>query len=424
MVLMGVMFQATVLPHQRKADGTNMVRIRVTHKRESKWIKTNITLYPSDMTKAGKVKNSSCLRPAEDLIMRMRKVVDNIDMFKLEAMSVQEVVDHINHALKEPEKFRLDFVEFGRQVASRKSKGNATTYNVAMNALERFFKGRHPDISEITVRNLRAFEQFINDEKVVKVNWRTGEQKTIKKRKGGRAAPLYLSNIRHIYKCARLEFNDPDLGLFPIPNDPFEYYSVPKAPASRHRDVSPETIQLMIDTRKELKGRTRMAVDAFLISFGLYGMNAADLFSCGKPKKNGILIYNRQKTTNRRDDKAEMRVKIEPCIKEIMKDYADTDRCFDYHMRYKDKDIFTTALNAGLRVWADKYKQDDFTFYSARHSWATIGRSKKCNIDAKVITAGLCHVDDSNRTDDIYVNFDWELLWDAQKTILGIFTWK
>ena len=27
----------------------------------------------------------------------------------------------------------------------------------------------------------------------------------------------------------------------------------------------------------------------------------------GKPKKNGILIYNRQKTTNRRDDKAEMR---------------------------------------------------------------------------------------------------------------------
>jgi len=61
---MGVMFQAVVLPHQRKADGTNMVRIRVTHKRESKWIKTNITLYPSDMTKAGKVKNSSCLRPA------------------------------------------------------------------------------------------------------------------------------------------------------------------------------------------------------------------------------------------------------------------------------------------------------------------------------------------------------------------------
>lgn len=407
-----------------RQDGTNIVRIRVTHKKQSKWIKTNITLYPQDMTKAGKPKNASVMRPALDLMDRMKEQTDKIDMYKLEAMSVDEVVEYINNALKEPEKFRLDFVEYGRLVASRKSKGNATTYNVAMNALERFFKGRHPDISEITVRNLRAFEQYINEENVVKVDWRTGKQKTIRKKKGNRAAPLYLSNIRHIYKCARIEFNDPDLGLFPIPNDPFEYYSVPKTPAAKHRNIEPEVIQLMIDTRHKYLGRVKMAVDAFLISFGLCGMNAADLFSCKKPKKNGILIYNRQKTAERRDDGAEMRVMIDPRIKEIMKDYADKDRCFDYHKRYKDKDIFTTALNQGLRRWIKDNRQEDFTFYSARHSWATIGRGKKCNISKDIITAGLCHVDESNRTDDIYINFDWELLWDAQKTILDVFDWK
>lgn len=421
---MGVIYQATVLPHQRKQDGTNIVRIRVTHNGKSKWVKTNITLYPDQMTKAGKPKNSSVLRPALDLIDRMKEKTDKIDMYKLEAMSVDDVVEYVNNALKEPEKFRLDFIEFGRLVASRKSKGNSTTYNVAMNALERFFKGRHPDISEITVRNLRAFEQYINEENVVKVDWRSGKSKTIKKKKGNRAASLYLSNIRHIYKCARIEFNDPDLGLFPIPNDPFEYYSVPKAPSAKHRNISIDVIQLMIDTRKKYRGRVRMAVDAFLISFGLCGMNAADLFSCAKPKKNGVLCYNRQKTANRRDDEAEMRVKVHPCIKVIMQDYSDKERCFDYYKRYKDKDIFTTALNQGLRRWIADNKQEDFTFYSARHSWATIGRGKKCNISKDIITAGLCHVDENNRTDDIYINFDWELLWDAQKTILNVFDWK
>lgn len=420
---MSVNIQATVLPHHRRSDGSNIVRIRVTHKGKSKWVKTNIVLYPDELTKAGKPKSGKVMRQANDLVERMQKVADRIDMYKLQVMSVDDVVAAINKGLSEPEKFVLDFIEFGREVASRKSKGNSSTYIVAMNALERFF-GRHPDISEITVRNLRAFEKYLSEENVVKVDWRTGKQKTIRKKKGDRAASLYLSAVRHVYKTARIEFNDPDLGLFPIPNDPFEYYSVPKTPSARHRNVPPEVIQLMIDTRQRYEGRVRMAVDAFLISFGLYGMNAADMFSCSKPNRNGILYYNRQKTANRRDDHAEMYVRIEPCIRDIMKDYADRERCFDYHRRYKDKDIFTTALNQGLRRWIKDNGQEDFTFYSARHSWATIGRSKRCNISKDIIAAGLCHVDEGNRTNDIYINMDWELLWDAQRVILGTFDWK
>ena len=423
LVQMSVVFQPVVLPHQRKSDGTNLIRIRVTHQRKSKWIKTNITIYPSDMTKDGKLKNYSALRPAYDLIEKMSRVIDKVDMFKLESMNVDEVVDYVNNVLMEPEKFRLDFIEYGRLVASRKSSSNATTYNVAMNALERFFKGKHPDISEITVRNLRAFENFINEEKVVKVDWRTGKVKLLRKDKGNRAASLYLSNIRHIHKCARIEFNDPDLGLFPIPNDPFVYYSVPKAPSAKHRDISPDTIQLMIDTRHKYEGRVRMAIDAFLISFGLCGINAADLFVVSKPKRD-ILIYNRQKVKERRDDDALMKVRIVPCIMKIMQEYADKDRCFDYYKRYKDKDIFTTALNQGLRRWIKDNKQDDFTFYSARHAWATIGASKRCGISWDVIGCGLCHVNQSQKINAIYINQDWEVLWDANKKILGTFDWE
>lgn len=422
--IMSTTIRPILLDHHWKDDGTNFYRVLITHNRAKRYIKTNVLVTRQDLNRSGNVTSLAILAKIDKLITEVRAIVSEINMYQLEAMTVAEVADYVEKKMKGPEKFVLDFVEFGHKVAGKKSEGNAKTYQVALNALVRFFGGRHPDISEITVRNLRAFEEYINNESVVKVDWRSGKQKTIRKKKGGRAASLYMSNLRHIYKCARLEFNDPDLGLFPIPTDPFEYYSVPKTPAPKHRDIPVEVIQKMIDTRKNYTGRQRMAVDAFLISFGLCGINAADMFSCDRPKKSGVLHYCRQKTTNRRDDGAEMFVKIHPCIKEIMKEYSDAHRCFDYYLRYADKDVFTTALNQGLKLWQTKEKVESFTFYSARHSWATIARSKRCDIDAKIVTAGLCHVDAGNKVDDIYIKFDWEQLWDAQEKILNVFNWQ
>lgn len=419
---MSVNFKAVILPHQRRSDGSNSVRIRVTHNKESKWIKTNIVLSAKEQTKDGKPKSKAVIKPAEDLIERMTKVVNGIDMYKLQKMSIDEVVCYIDRELQEPEDFRLDFIEYGREVASRKRSGTAQSYKVIMNAFERFFKGKHPDISEITVRKLREFEKFLNEENSIRVDWRTGKIKKTGKPKGTRAVSLYMSGIRHIYKCARLDFNDPDLGLFPIPNDPFEYYSIPKRPTPKHRDVSPEVIQLMIDTRHKYQGRVRMTLDAFLISFGLFGMNAIDMFTCAKPKGD-MLKYNRTKTRYRRDDEAEMMVKIEPCIQKIMDDYRDSERCFDYYRRYSSKDSFMEALNDSLRIWIKDNDLDTFTFYSARHSWATIGASKRCRISWDVISAGLCHIN-QRKTDSIYINQDWELLWEANKKILGLFKWE
>lgn len=420
---MSVTLKAVLLDRGWKEDKTNFVRVRVTHKRKTRFIKTHISVHKEDLGRTGAIRTVAIEDEIRDLVKRMRAVTNAIDMYDLKIMSVDDVVEKINEGLKKEEKFRLDFVAFGHQVAAKKSAGTASSYIIALNALERFF-GHKPDISEISVRNLRAFEEFIRNEKVIKVNRITGERKESKRVKKGRAASLYLSNVRHIYKCARIEFNDPDKGLFPIPVDPFEYFSVPKTPASRHRHIPVETIQLMIDTRKSLKGRQRMAVDAFLISFGLCGMNLVDMYTCGKPKKNGVLFYTRTKTANRRDDNAEMHVKIHPQIKKIMKDYLDSERCFNYYRTYSRRDSLTTAVNVELKRWADANKQDSFTFYAARHSWATIGRSKLCKIDSKVITAGLCHIDESARVDDIYVDFDWELLWEAQKTILDVFDWE
>ena len=420
---MGVTFKILLEERYKKKDGSNFLRIRVTHNRRSKLITTNIAILPEDLTRAGIIKNDDKMDLADDLKKKMRKAAETIEHYRLKSMTVEDVVAYIDAKLAEPEIFELDFIEYGLKVADKKKKGTGDVYRTSLNALLRFFKGRHPDIKEITVRNLYAFEEFIKNEPVVKVNWRTGKSKEIKKTKGGRATSQYIGAFRHIYNCAKKEYNEPDLGIFRRPNDPFEYYSVPKIPISVHRNIPVEVIQLMIDTRRELTGRIRMAVDAFLISLGLCGMNATDMYDCAKDK-NGIVHYFRSKTTDRKDDKAEMFVRVEPYIRMIMKDYAGTDRLFDYAQRYVNRDVFTTALNQGLRIWQKRYKQQDFTFYAARHSWGSIAGSSMCNVDDRVIAVGMSHSDKRNKMNSIYVRFDWEQLYEANKKVLGVFDWK
>ena len=164
-IIMAVSFKAILLPHQAKADGTNFVRVRMTHQRRSKYFKTNICISPKDLTKSGKIKSQDALDQIDDLLRRMRRVASEMDMFRLKNMDIEEVYDYIDGQLSEPEEFVLDFVEFGMKVADKKSKGTGDVYRTSMNALLRFFKGRHPDISEITVRNLRKFEEFMQGQK-------------------------------------------------------------------------------------------------------------------------------------------------------------------------------------------------------------------------------------------------------------------
>ena len=56
----------------------------------------------------------------------------------------------------------------------------------------------------------------------------------------------------------------------------------------------------------------------------LSSMNSADLYFC-EPAKNGIITYNRQKTKDRRDDNAEMKIKIESCIQALIDKYSQKD---------------------------------------------------------------------------------------------------
>ena len=73
---MGVTFKILLDDRYKKADGSNFLRIRVTHQRRSKYIRTNIAILPEDLTKSGNIKDEDKKDLADDLKKRMRKAAD------------------------------------------------------------------------------------------------------------------------------------------------------------------------------------------------------------------------------------------------------------------------------------------------------------------------------------------------------------
>lgn len=419
---MAVTVDYVILPHLRKKDGSNFIRLRVTSNRKSKYIKTNIVVEPEHLTRSGNLKHQGKADLADAEVKKWRDAVASLPSYVTNEMSLEGIVRAIERKLAEGAEFSLNFAQYGLRLAERRKGNTARGYRSAIQGLVRYFK-HEPDISEITAKAMRGFEDFLRNEGKVIYNHWTGKSKEKDTSKSEGTVVRYISNIRAIYKQARKEFNDPDLGVMRIPYDIFEYYSAPLAPAPEHRNIPIEWVQLMIDQRKELKRRERFAIDTFLISFGLMGINTVDMYTCEKAK-DGVVHYFRSKTKDRKADRGEMYVRIEPCIKEIMKDYLGRDSMFDYKDRFKNVEGLIVSVNEGLRQWIDRNKLGkDFTSYAARHTWGTVAASKQVGVDYAIVTEGLTHSNQSRTMDMVYIRKDWERVWDANAKVLGLLKW-
>lgn len=416
-------FTPVIIPSQKRADGTYNVKIRITYKRKSKRLSTHLYAEKKDLTKELEFREGPVRRKAYDIAKDMQDICAEIDFLELQGMEVEDLIKVIDAKAETKKKFRLDFIEYMREKAATKGPSERL-YITAANALARFMKGHTLDISDVTVRFLRNFEEFIRKEPKVVSCFRTGETRSTKEAKGEcRAVSQYIGCVRHIYGLARKEFNEPDRDIFRIPNNPFEYYEVPKQQPAKRRNKSKEFIQMIINESAKAKGAEKFILEVFLLSFALEGMNLADLYSCA-PAKGRWLIYNRRKTRNRRADNAEHHVYISDEIMPIVERNRDSDgvHMFTFHRRYKDYHTFTVNANNAIRRWKEDHKKvEDFTMYAARHSFASIAR--KVGVEKATIDEMLCHVGNL-RMADVYIEPDWEIHKKANEKLLAEFDWS
>ncbi|MCR5352298.1 MAG: site-specific integrase [Bacteroidales bacterium] len=395
------------------------VYMRVTFNRKSLYVRLPYLAAKSEVdTKKGlKLKpTSGTYDLAIAVIKNYKNVTDQIDVNAVENRPLRDIFNLIerlkNQQDKENNSFTLDFPDYMTEIASNRKFSTRKMYLAALTSLQDFFRRDHFDISEITSPILKKYESFLEE--------RIGAYTS--------TIGLYIGAIHTVHKNARFEFNEQEKDYIPI-KDPFEYFQLKARAHKKHAiPASRNFVQYLIDHRKELRPSSRRAADLFLLSFSLQGMNITDFYNAPAPQKN-ILVFNRTKTKDARDDNAETQVKIHNCILPLYKLYKDENNndAFYFKNHYNktsfdaQKAKWWNDLRIDLRETPLREESKKIVYYSARHTYSSI--SRELGIEKSLIRDGLSHRDPEAIITDIYVRKNWNLVWEANQKVLNEFDW-
>lgn len=408
-----VTFKPIVVPSNRRKDGTFLVSIRVYFAGASRRLPTNLVCRSEDLTRSLRIKNPDVLARAEAIASRYRATVAGMVDEDLAGKDVDWVVDQIRTA-ETRATFRLDFFEFAASYIAGKTPGARGQYVTAVRTFGEFLGRSEIDVNAITRPMLSAFLDWMPGKAF---SWQNGRVLPSKRvRIPGGAESRAMAKLSHIYTRARERYNDEDAGLILIPRSPFRGL-IPRHPPSRgQRPLGIDLMQTVIDARHPV-GTVQTALDVFVLSFALMGANLADLYevpAVEKLREAGVWVYNRRKTRTRRADSAEMRVTVP---EEICGRLSALDRLHSMAGRSR---YATMRVNEGLARWCADAGVPTFTFYAARHTWATLAR--KAGVEKATIDECLCHVGDFPIA-DIYAERNWDLIDDANRRVLELFRW-
>lgn len=401
--------RAEVLKDKKRMDGTYNVKVRFTKEKKVKRISTNLFATKGDLTADLKLKESSMIKQeADHLVLHYRKLLTTLHLDS-ENYDVNEIVNRLLN--KEEADKPIDFIAFCKEWLSNTHIRSKSIYSNSLNAFIRFLGKDELEIKKLTVDLLEQYRDYIIKVRTQRIRKMEEAGKRIP---SNRCLSLYLANLRHLYNEAQKYYNKPDKGLIRIPHSPFEYFKIPKQEVTRKRAILPQQIKAIWEmpyhnNHKGYKGTCRfdLAKDCFILSFCMMGINSVDLYNAIVLTGNR-LIYNRTKTKDRRLDKAKMEVIVPDMVLPIIEKYRDPTgkRLFRFYRDYRDSRAFNKAINKGLKDIGEQLGIDDFEYYAARHSWATIALNK-CGIDKYTVHAALNHIDESMRVTDIYIERDF-----------------
>lgn len=401
--------KAVIRTTHKLSDGKCNVKIRVTHNKKVRYIKTEYYVFPANFSdKAGKVIKGGEVdeRLAERMNGRLamkigichNKLERHFD--ELPRMSIQTVL----RILRE-EKEHYDFYALlDDQIKTLDNAGQESYRDMFRNTrrmLEQFTRDFVLPFDAITMDWLKEFERFVGKNK--KIN----------------TVSIHMRNIRTVYNMAIRK------GLAGYAAYPFRGYRIPRQKTAK-RNLSVEEIQRIIayDPPEARLGWIR---DMFMLSFYLIGINMKDLFylrSIDYDPANERITYVRAKGKQFYD------IKVYPEAAEIILRYGGsafmpdettskkpTERLLLDVMegRYQHHKTAIKMINGGMRRIAYTVKvRPDVTTYHARHSWATI--ASRLGVSRDIIRYALGH--GINTVTDIYVDFDQDQVDRANRMVI------
>lgn len=396
-----ITFKPIIVSGNKRKDGTYLVYIRVTQKGKSRRLPTHLCAVPAQLTRSLKIKDDTLNAQALHIVDEMKAVLSSLSYYDLVDADVDDVVKIIISRMQERH-FALDFFAYGEKLISEKKKGTASVYRSALNTLERFLGKRELDINDITNKMLRQYIQWVDD-------------------KGyAFSSRIHIGCFKYIYIRAQQDFNGDEVTN--IPRNPFVGISFERRFHKGQPNLGVNIIQKMIDTETD-KGNMRMALDVFLLSFCLYGSNMEDLYN-EKAVVGEWWNNERNKTKDRRADRALICIKIpeqaRPYIERLSRGYGD-GWLRALRSRYSSTMVASRCVNRMLAQWAEENGVERFTFYAARHSFASLCRG--LGVEKALVDEMLAHKGDYDMA-DIYAERDWEQMAKANEKLLALFRWN
>ena len=391
------------------SDGKSNIKIRVTHRGESRFIATEYYIEPKHFdNKSGRVKPSHPLAVDININLQALELTYSRKILKLEAriktISINELVSFISET---------------------DTNGAVDFFSVATIRIAYFRKSGKSSsatILEQTVKKIREYHgsgqlPFVN----MQAPWLRGFDAWYCLTGSQNSSAIHLRNIRSLFNIAMDEHN--------LSQDyyPFRKFKI-KTQATIHRDMNPEEIARLYG--QQLQGFKGAARDLWMLSFLLVGINFKDLLTVKKSNIiKGRLEYNRAKTGTI------FSIKIEPEAQAIIDKYAGRvfmlrfleDKAIVQVKKSRNTPLYkdiTDRVNRELKKIAKKINTDDsgkvvelidpfISTYYARHSWGTI--ASRMGVAHDVIREALGH---SRTVTDIYINFYTQRIDEANRKII------
>jgi integrase len=186
---------------------------------------------------------------------------------------------------------------------------------------------------------------------------------------------IRMRNLRTIWNIA-LKNNLVNKDCYPFGKNKFKIKTQTKAKFVLFKD----DIKKLIATIPETKSQ-EIAKDYWLLSYYCCGLNLTDfaLFKKQNLNKQNIKFF-RKKSIETKNDDIEIVIPLRDVILEILEKYIDTSRYYLFDIIEENDDAvrkrekiknFNDVINKNIKKLCNGMFDENFTYYTARHSWAT-----------------------------------------------------
>ena len=343
-----------VLRHTKAKDGSFKIRISIGHKSETHYIVTRYKVLSLNNFVNGVVVNQP---DANYINVKLRALLNDYDQRldqvpNLGDLSCQQLRDMLRDM--------------------RPTAQNTTLLSVANDYIKQLREEHRTTYAELIEYHVKKFLEFTRGDLALQnITTITIDGYSHLLRSRG-VSPAYesicLMNIRTLVNRAI------KLRLVSYEVHPFAYWRQQNG-EPKELDISVENLRLLINNPVKAK-KARRAVDLFLLSYYLGGMNMKDLiyYDFRGYKDNPLLHYQRRKTANKKRGNKTIEFTIQPEAYPIIDKYMNPKTGHIAEVSEAKYNTFLGLVNSALKRVAEKLGiTERISFYSARKSFVQHG---------------------------------------------------